>query len=88
MWSFESFENLYKILKYLGKSGTHKYSLACCKYWHARSEAKKRNGARIIIKDEDDEAGGDNFLMNEINVNEHYVNREDIKKPKLKNKKR
>ena len=52
------------------------------------SEGKRRNGARIIIKDDDDEAAGDNFLMNEINVNEHYVNREDIKKPKLKNKKR
>lgn len=52
------------------------------------TEGKRRNGARIIIKDDDDEAAGDNFLMNEINVNEHYVNREDIKKPKLKNKKR
>ena len=50
--------------------------------------AKQRNGARVTIKYEDDENVGDNFLVNDINVNEHYVTREDIKKPKLKNKKR
>lgn len=52
------------------------------------SAAKQRNGARVTIKYEDDENVGDNFLVNDINVNEHYVTREDIKKPKLKNKKR
>jgi len=50
--------------------------------------AKQRNGARVTIKYEDDENVGDNFLVNDINVNEHYVTREDIKRPKLKNKKR
>merc|ERR1711914_63890 len=46
--------------------------------------AIQRNGARVTIKYEDDENVGDNFLVNDINVNEHYVTREDIKKAKTK----
>jgi len=49
---------------------------------------KQRNGTRIVIKDEDEDTNGDNFLVNDINVNEHYVSREEIKKPKLNKKKR
>merc|ERR1719370_1419510 len=51
--------------------------------------AKQRNGARVTINYDDDErVRGENILVDDINVNEHYVTREDIKKPKLKNKKR
>ena len=53
------------------------------------SAAKQRNGARVTINYDDDErVRGENILVDDINVNEHYVTREDIKKPKLKNKKR
>jgi len=48
----------------------------------------QRNCARIVIKDDDAEGNGDNFLVNDINVNEHYVTREDIKNPKMKNNKK
>ena len=43
---------------------------------------------RVVIKDDDAEGNGDNFLVNDINVNEHYVTREDIKNPKMKNNKK
>lgn len=48
----------------------------------------ERNCERIVIKDDDGDGNGDNFLVNDINVNEHYVTRDDLKNPKMKNKKR
>ena len=37
-------------------------------------------GVRITIPTEEDASSGDNFIMDDININEHYISRDEIKR--------